>query len=1811
MDLSGYDILSLRDGDITLSRGSGSDGSPILLATAEGAAPARVKRLEHEFALKAELDSVWAARPIELVRQNDRMTLVLEDPGGESLERSVGHPMPISEFLNIAIPFARAIHGLHQQGLVHKDIKPSNVLVDVANSRAWLTGFGIASRVPREHTSPEPPESIVGTLAYMSPEQTGRMNRSIDSRSDLYSFGVTLYELLTGVKPFVASDPMEWVHCHIARRPIAPSELVPSVLPQLSAIVMKLLAKTAEDRYQTAAGVESDLRLCLAHWEAHGRIDEFPLARRDAPSRLVMPETLYGRDREIAALLAAFERVLATGSPELVLVSGYSGIGKSSVVNELQKVLVPPRGLFASGKFDQYRRDIPYATLAQAFQTLVAQILVKQETEVAKWRQALEDAVGANGQLVVNLIPEVGFIIGQQEPVANLPPLEARNRLKMVFRRFVGAFARSEHPLVLFLDDLQWLDAATLELLEDLVIDPDVRYLMLVGAYRDNEVSSSHPLMRTLQTIRQSGTKTSQIVLAPLSLDDVCSLVADAVRCEPEIALSLAQLVQEKTGGNPFFAIQFLTALADEGLLAFDAQVAAWSWDIARIRAKGYTENIVDFMVEKIKRLPDVTQGALQQLACLGNVVEIDTLTRFRGESVDEIDSALWDAVHDGVVGRFDGSYKFLHDRIQQAAYSLIPEERRPEVHLRIGRDFLARMSPSELDEHVFDVASQLNRGAGKLADRDEKARVATIDLQAGRKAKASAAFASARAYFAAGMALLDEKDWAGRYELSFSLWLERAECELLSGNFEQAQDVIEELLKRAVYNIDFAAASSLKVQLHVLKGEHPLAIESALTCLRMFGIDWTAHPTLDQVQSEYEMVWQNLEGRPVESLIDRPLMTDPQVQAVMQLLSVITPPAYFTDYQLFCLLLCRMANLGMKHGMSGAAAHAYAYLGSMLGPVFHRYRDAYRFAKLACDLVEKHRFIAYESKVYHAMGLVAFWTRPFTEAYDFMQATFRSGIETGDLIFACYGAFGSVTARFFRNDTLDDAWRESEMAIDFVRKSKYADAAEFVGNQQRFIATMQGRTGVQFDEAAIEAQLSGHVCMGWILRLKAKFILGDYAGALAAAETAKPMLADVTGQVQLLDYFYYGALTVAALYEKASKDQQKSWSELLAAHREQLHEWAKSHPPSFTDKHALVSAEIARLEGRDTDAMRLYELAIRSAHENRYVQIEGLAQEVAAHFYAARGFETIARAFLRNARSCYSRWGASEKVRQLDENYPQAREERIASGLIGTIDVPVEQLDIGTVLKASQAVSSEIELGKVIETLVRIALQHVGAERGVLILCTNGESRVRAEATTRGGAIDVLLRDEPVTPSDLPQSLLQYVVRTRKSVILDDAVTSTLFSADPYVQDRRPRSVLCTPLLKQAEVVGALYLENTLTARAFTAGETALLELVASQAAISLQNAALYADLRRSESFLAEGESISHTGTFGWNTITGSVIFTRECYRIFEIDPSVPIDFETTMMRVHPEDADYVRRVRERALNGGEDLVIENRLLMPDGSIKHVRVVGHRTKDRFGNPTFIGALMDITAAKRAEKDLNNMRSQLAHATRVTTLGELTASIAHEVNQPLTAMITNAEAGRRWVDRDIPNVNEARLAFERILKDGKRAGDVTRRVRAMLNKGDSQKTIVDVNDVVNEVIALVQHELTSHKVSLRTDLPLDLPVIYADRIQIQQVLINLVLNAIEAMQSVTDRARELTIRSCLDDAHRVVVEVKDCGPGVSGQIADKLFEAFFTTKSSGMGMGLSICRSIIEAHGGRLFASSAAGPGATFTFELPPFEENG
>ncbi len=1450
----------------------------------EHPSPASLARLTHEYELRDELDSAWAARPLELEHGHGWIMLVLEDSGGEPLARLLGAPMEIGSFLRIAIGIAAALAEVHHRGLVHKDLKPAHILVNPANGEVRLTGFGIASRLPRERQTPEPPETIAGTLAYMAPEQTGRMNRPIDTRSDLYALGVTFYQMLIGHLPFTASDPMELVHCHIARKPVPPSQRAWTVPVLVSAIVMKLLAKTAEERYQTATGVERDLRRCLADWDTRGRIDDFPLALDDTPDRLFIAEKLYGRAREVGALLAAFDRVVGSGASELVLVSGYSGIGKSAVVHELYKALVPPRGLFASGKFDQYKRDIPYATLVQAFQSLVRPLLGQSDAELARWRETLLEALGPNGRLMIDLVPELSLVIGEQPPVPELPPQDAQRRFQLAFRRFLGVFARPEHPLVLFLDDLQWLDAATLDLLEDLLTQVDVRHLLLIGAYRDNEVDAAHPLMSKLAAIKSEVGTIAEITLAPLTQEHLGQLIADALHCTPQRAAPLTQLVHEKTGDNPFFVVQFLHALAEEHLLAFDRGLSCWRWDLEGIRAKGYTDNVVDLMVGRLSRLPATTQKALQLLACLGNVAEITMLSIVLGTSAEQVQAALWEAVRQELVERLDGSYRFIHDRVREAAYSLIPQASRAADHLRIGRLLLAHAPPEQREEAIFEIVNQLNRGATLITAPDECEQLAELNLMAGQRAKASTAYASALTYLIAGTTLLAEDCWERRHELSFALELDRAECEFLTGALAEAERHLAALSTRAANTVDRATVACLRVDLYTTLDQSSHAIAVGLDYLRRLGIDWSPHPTEEEARREYERIWSQLGSRTIEDLIELPLMSDPASLATLEVLNKIAPPASYTDTNLLALVICRAVNLSLERGNCDALCGAYAHLGMIAGPRFGDYQAAYRFGKLGYDLVEERGLTRFRARVYNDFGnLVMPWTRHVRGSRDMLRRTFEAANSIGDLTYAAYCGNQLNTNLLMAGDPLAEIEREAEQGLAFAQRTRFGLVIERIVTQLGLVRTLRGLTptfgsfdDAQFNESRMERRLAANPDLAlaeffyWTRKLQARFFAGDYASANEASSKARPLLWSAVAQLETAEYHFYGALSQAASCDSAAAGERQQHLDAIAAHHAQLLVWAANCPENFENRAALVGAEIARLEGRDREAMDLYEQAIRSAQANGFVHNEALANELAARFYAARGFETIAQAYLRNARYGYIRWGATGKVRQLDQLYPQLREAEPVSRPTSTIGAPVEHLDLATVIKVSQAVSGEIVLEKMLDMLMRTAIEQAGAERGLLILARAAGPRIEAEAMTGGDAVIVHMRNETVNPDVLPVCILHYVLRTREGVVLDDAAIEPAFAGDCYICERQARSVLCLPLITQAKLIGALYLENNLAPGVFAPARLAVLKLLASQAAIALENGRLYRDVVEREAKIRRLVDANIIGIFIWDVPKG-----------------------------------------------------------------------------------------------------------------------------------------------------------------------------------------------------------------------------------------------------------------------------------------------------------------------------------------------------
>jgi PAS domain S-box-containing protein len=1134
--------------------------------------------------------------------------------------------------------------------------------------------------------------------------------------------------------------------------------------------------------------------------------------------------------------------------------------------------------------------------------------------------------------------------------------------------------------------------------------------------------------------------------------------------------------------------------------------------------------------------------------------------------------------------------------------------------------------TPAEKREEViFEIVNQLNRGAALITSRDEREQLAELNLIAGRRAKTTTAYASALTYLTAGAALLPEDSWQRQHELTFALELHRAECEFLTGALGEAEQRLNVLATRAASTVDRATVVCLCADLYTTLGQNARAIAVGLDYLRHLGIHWSPHPTEEEARREYDRIWSQFGSRPIEELVDLPLMTDPSSLATLNVLTKVFAAAMYTEANLACLVICRAVNLSLERGNCDGSTFAYVMLGAVAGASFGDYRAGFRFGQLGYELVEQRRLTGFQARVYNQFGThVLPWTRHVKSGRDLLRRAFEVAKKNGDLTFSAYPCHALTTNLLAVGDPLPEVQREVEHGLAFAEKTGFRVVIDLIAIQLGLIRTLRGLTpkfgsfnDAQFDEIRIEHRLAGNPDLAraefsyWTRKLQARFLAGDYTSAVNAASRAQSLLWIARYAVEAAEYHFYGALSRAAVCDIAAADQCQQHVAALAAHHRQLEVWAENCPDNFENRAALVGAEIARIEGRELDAERLYEQAIRSARDYGFIHNEALANELASRFYAARGFEKIARVYLQEARYGYLRWGADGKVRQLEHLHPHLRDAPVPASPTATIGAPVEQLDVGTVLKAAQAVSGEIVLDKLIKTLLRIAVEHAGAERGLLILFPGDEPRIAAEAATGSGQVEVTLRQAAVSPAELPESVLHYLIRSRKSVILDDALAQNPFSADEYIGQKHPRSVLCLPLVKQSKLIGVLYLENKLASHVFTPARISVLELLASQAAISLENARLYSDLAEREARIRRLVDSNIIGIMIGDA-RGRVIEANEAflhmlgYSREDLTSGRVWWTKLTPAEWAPADQDALAQMSAT----GSCKPFEKEFFRKDGSRVPILVGGaffERKPDE--GVVFV---IDMTDRKRAEEKLRaseqrllNAQMELAHVTRVTTLGELTASISHEVSQPLAAVVNAASACLRWLDGGTPNLDEARHAVDWVIKEGHRASEVIRRVRALANKTDIEKVPLDLNDVVKEVIALVQREVDSHQVSLRIEFAPALPMILGDRVQLQQVIINLVMNGIEAMQSVTDRSRELTIRSHQDETHRVLVTVTDCGVGISAENVGRLFNAFFTTKSSGMGMGLSICRSIIEAHGGRLWTTANVPHGATFQFALP------
>ncbi|TCP58968.1 putative ATPase [Tumebacillus sp. BK434] len=1486
--IAGYQITrKIAEGSKSvIYRGRAADGgqTAILKAMKTEYPPLQdVIRWRREYEIAAGLDCDGIVRPLTLCEQGNGVVLVLEDFGGQSLAHLLRQKrLNLTQFLDIAISLAETLGFLHQRQIIHKDIKPHNIIVAPEQGIVKLTDFSIASLLISEKTEMVNPQLLEGTPAYMSPEQTGRMNRVTDYRTDFYSLGVTFYEMLTGQPPYVTADPVELIHCHIAKQPQAPYEWNIGIPKAVSDIVMRCLAKNAEDRYQSAFGLKADLETCRRRMQEYGVIGDFPLGRSDQSEIFRIPEKLYGRGQDIAAMRACFDRA-AQGTSELLLVSGFSGIGKSFFVHEIHASVVQENGFFLTGKFDQFTRHIPFHALIQSMKNLIAQLLTQSEEDIQRWQDTILQALGNNGAVITDVIPELELIIGSQSVVQQLPPEETQNRFQLTMQKLLSVFCKREHPVVLFLDDLQWADPASLTTIEYLLSDAASSHLLCIGAYRDNEVTAGHRLMRMLDLLDQKQRPYWQITLRPLRPEHMGELLADTLGQAPEQVQRLTELVLQKTNGNPFFARQFLQALHARQMISFDSAAGRWVWDEAQIGGVDITDNVVEFMLQKIQELQEDTQQMLQVAACIGSSFDLQTLAHTAGKSVSLAADELWPALQEGLLvpvgtdykllysqGRAEGeefnvSFKFLHDRVQQAAYALLTEARRKEVHLGIGRLLLACTAKPELEERLFDMVNHLNEGVELIQSRHEQMQLVRLNLIAGKRAKASTAYEPALKYLAQGAELLPDDAWDTHYDLTLELNLERSEVEYLCGNFELAERLFDLILANAKTKLEQVRVYHIKTQLLINLGQYEEAIRQGLKSVRLLGIKLNDETGIGSLLWELMKAKWNLRKRTVTELLHLPLVKDPYRDEAMKQVFNIATAFYFVNPQQFALLNLKVLNMTVKHGNSLASSIAYGGYGVMIGNFLGDVENGYRYGKLARQVNDKY-YAPLRHKSDFSFALFSMhWKEHLQHAVRLFRETHQNAMESGDLIQAFFSVLQMINCMVIHGEQLTVIDRDVRTYLEFAKRAKLRDHVSNYLILKAFVQNLLGRTDglmsltdEDFQEDAYLARLQaeeGLHQLNWYYMVKTKlcYLYEQPGEAVRWSREAEQIISASMAQPHVPEHYFYDSLSLAADYGNVPAQEQRAYWKKLKKNLRKLKKWARHAPHNTEHKYMLVRAEMERLKGSEQEAMRLYDLAIESATLYEFANNAALAAECAAKFYAGRGTHKIAKTYMTEAVYGYLRWGAVAKVKQLEARYPHLLATRLEhetslevaaageSSISATGGNAVQKIDLLTVMKAARAISGEIVLEKLLENMIHIVVENAGAEKGVLLIEQGGDLLIEAEKSTGDDAVRVLQGTPYRNSANVAPSVIQYVRRMREPVVLHDAADADMFAKDPYLLLKKPKSLLAMPIVNQGRLVGVLYLENNLTTHAFTASRLEVMSLLSSQIAVSIENAKLY----------------------------------------------------------------------------------------------------------------------------------------------------------------------------------------------------------------------------------------------------------------------------------------------------------------------------------------------------------------------------------
>ena len=1490
LKISGYDHLVevFRSNQSLVYRATQSDNTVIIKTIANPLpGPQQVAGILHEFQLTRRFDSPYVIKALDLVTVGKSQAIILEDFGTSDLNTYLNEcgRVSLSEFFKIATALTQAISEIHQAGVIHKDINPSNILYDANTNQIKVIDFGISSELSSEQQRMHVGNHLGGTLTHISPEQTGRVNQDLDYRSDFYSLGITLYQLLTGRLPFEADDSMGWVYCHIAKTPEAPHVLSPKIPQAISALVLKLIAKNARDRYQSASGILRDLEICQKMFET-GKTQPFTVGKYDISERFSIPQTLYGRETEVESLLNAFESVV-DGPSQAIMVGGFSGVGKTALVNEVHKSIVKQRGFFIQGKFDQFQRDVPYLALSQAFSDLMNQILRMSKDKLDKWRSRFQKALEPNAQAVINIVPVLEYILGPQPALPELKGNEEQIRLYNTLRRFVQVLTE-EQPLVLFLDDLQWSDPPTLALIQEFMSPGRINQMLLIGAYRDNEVNEHHALMLALAEMEKQHPVAS-LSLLPLKIASVNQILMETLYSDDKAIKPLTELIFEITRGNPFFINQLLKNLYRESCFTFQIEKKCWTWDMAYIRKKEITDNVVAFMIEQLKELPAPCQLVLQLAACIGSQFDLKTMAVITEQAPREVAASLWEAIREGIVAPlnsdyrlmkalssqpagelegldFDVAYKFRHDRVQQAAYALIKDDRKKAAHLSIGRLMLSHTPPEELDDDIILIVSHFNMGTELLENQKQRTQLAELNYQAGRRAKASNANKLALQLLETGRQLLPDDAWSTRYRETFDHVQELSQCAFLSSEFDRAEEANQELLEAAQSKLDKAGILTMQLVQHGITGKRTEAIEAGILALTTLDpiFAMAALPTGEDIEKEMALLKKNLGNKNIAELVNKPVVTDPAVKLCMRAVTELAIPAYATgNTTLFTMTILRMVNLSLVYGSTADTPYAYGLYGLFLTMDFDDMKAGYEFGKISVEINQHLDDMEYRARVLFVYVVcICAWNETLSSQRKLAEEGLQASLQTGDIYYTGY--FCQLRALWETQTNLELACEVGEVGIKILEDVNYQDLLNSSKIYQRYRLNMRGLTKDLYslstddfdEEVCLKEMESVNFLTGIAFYHMYKMIVyythGDYASALKHNRIAEPFSAALWGNPSFVEFTVFNLLILTATYPDMAAQEQTSIWETIGSEYTKLKKWADHFPPNF-EHHALaVEAEIALIEGRHDEVSQLFDLAVKAAEKNEYRRFEALYKERQARYLLDQDKVDEGYQALLEAHYAYGRWRATGKQQQMLSHYPRLRMTldkfnqsqhgtsiTRTSGTHGTL-----QLDLGSVIKAAQTLSEEVVLDSLLKKLMDIVRENAGAQKAVLIL-VDASMQLSIEAYSEGE--ETLLLSKPLEQEDrVARNIVQYVARRRKHVLLGNASENVEYAQDRYVQKMAPKSILCLPILKQKLLMGVLYLENNLAEYAFTPNHKEVLAVLVGQAAISIENASLYANLEQ-----------------------------------------------------------------------------------------------------------------------------------------------------------------------------------------------------------------------------------------------------------------------------------------------------------------------------------------------------------------------------